>query len=213
MSKDDNSPDIEALDNAIYKLKVYMNKTNQTLYGLASTMGFKYQPFYRLITKRHTPSISSFGLIASHLNCTISELIDNTFFLDINYYTNLPNNFDEDIQYKCRIYIPHDKYQDYIHETFFALSTNVFEYNKSYENNLFYLFFKTSHINIDGSFLVEYQTTIKIINVISVSSTYITIEEDGQEKKINLQLIRPIAKLFGYVEINSHKHTKLFGIA
>jgi hypothetical protein len=210
-----NSPDEEALDNAIYKLKIYMDRTKQTLHGLANTMGFAYQPFYRLMTKKHIPTISSFGLIASHLNCTISELTNDTFFLDINYYQTLVADFTEESTKKCRVYIPHEKYKEFIHEHFFALSTKVFKDNAMnyWQDNLFYLFFITKDIKIDGLFLVEYKNEVTIINVTSVSSKFIVIESDGVEQKVELKDIKPKARLFNYLEITNDNHTKIFGIS
>jgi hypothetical protein len=211
LNKKNNNLAIEAIDNAIYKLKIYMIKNNQNLHSLSNNMKFDYQPFYRLITKYTTPTLFSLGMIASHLNCTISELISDKFFLDINCYNSLPQNFDEDIQYKCRIYIPNDKYKDYTDETFFVLNTKLFEDNKSSENNLFYLFYKILNINTDGIFLVEHEGKIKIMNVVSISSKFIIIEEYNNEVKINLEELEPIAKLFDYVEINNKDNNKLFG--
>lgn len=207
-----NSPDEVALDNAIYKLKIYMDRTKQTLHGLANTMGFAYQPFYRLMTKKHIPTISSFGIIASHLNCTISELTNDTFFLDINYFQNITDDLSQETENKCRVYIPHEKYKNYLHEYFFALSTKAIKNNTTQEN-LYYLFYLSKNINIDGTFLVKHNNKIKIINVLSVSSKFIVIEDNQQEIKIDLNEITPIAKLFSYLEINKDNDTKLFGIS
>ena len=207
-----NSPDEIALDNAIYKLKIYMDRTKQTLHGLANTMGFAYQPFYRLMTKKHIPTISSFGIIASHLNCTISELTNDTFFLDINYFQNIMDDLSQETENKCRVYIPHEKYKNYLHEYFFALSTKAIKSNAAQEN-LYYLFYLSSKINIDGTFLVKHNNKIKIINVVSVSSKFIVIEDNHQEIKIDLNEITPIAKLYSYLEINKNNDTKLFGIS
>src|SRR5690349_12135949 len=98
-----------ALTNVINKLQIYMDQNKQTLHGLAATMGFSYQPFYRLITKKHMPTISSLGLIASHLNCSIAEVTSENIFIDINCYKNIDANFNAANNNKCRVYIPYEK--------------------------------------------------------------------------------------------------------
>ncbi|MCC2645852.1 MAG: hypothetical protein K0R94_1630, partial [Burkholderiales bacterium] len=64
-SKDLLNQEVTVLDNVINKLQVYMDQNGQTLYGLASTMGFAYQPFYRLMTKKHLPTLNSLSIIAA----------------------------------------------------------------------------------------------------------------------------------------------------
>ena len=81
----------KTIDNIIEKLTVYMDRNNQTMHGLATTMGFSYQPFYRLMTKKSLPTITSLASISKYLNCTISQLTDENIFLDIKSFDSIAN--------------------------------------------------------------------------------------------------------------------------
>ncbi|MFN8769532.1 MAG: hypothetical protein ACK5Z5_01255 [Neisseriaceae bacterium] len=212
----ENSPENVALNNVINKLQIYMDKNKQTLYGLATTMGFAYQPFYRLVTKKHLPTISSFGLIASHLNCSISELANENIFIDICCYTNMSADLNDESGEKCRVYISYQEYQKYLSNRFFAVKCQDIVYNEINKvvnlGTLYHLFYCVDSFLIDGIYLVKDNDKKKLINVLSISSKFLIIEENGKEVKVDIEQIQPIAKLFSYLELNNDKTTKLFGI-
>lgn len=212
----DSSPEMVALNNVINKLQIYMDRNKQTLHGLATTMGFAYQPFYRLMTKKHLPTISSFGLIASHLNCSIAELSHENVFLDINYYSDISEYLKRENSETCRIYIPYEQYRNHLNSSFFAIQSKQKNIKDKCAANshgqLYELFYSVDNILMDGTFLAEYKDKKILINVLSISSKFIIIEENSTEVKVDIKLITPIAKFFSYLELTSHNTTKLFGI-
>lgn len=210
-----DSPEMIALNNVINKLQVYMDRNNQTLHGLASTMGFAYQPFYRLVTKKHLPTISSLGLIATHLNCSIAELTHENIFLDICSYENILDDLTAENNSKYRIYIPYEEYIKHLRSHFFALKCQKVQYGKVdkevYLDELFQLFFSTDDFFMDGIYLVQYHGEKVLMNVLSISSKFVVIEENNQEVKIDIESLKVIAKLFSYLEIIDRKIPKVFG--
>ena len=193
MKKNELTPkENELIDNIINKLQIYMDQNNQSLYNLATTIGFVYQPFYRLIKSRHTPNISSLAMIADHLNCSIEELISDKIFVDIKMVDKLVDVANLDTQTnKVRIYIPYDDYKHYIHDKFFAVKLDNCKMS-DVDNCKIYVI--TNEINIDGEFIVNYQNKIKILNVISNSTKFITIESDNKEEKICKEEFQVIGK-------------------
>lgn len=213
--KDSLSPENIALNNVINKLQIYMEKNKQTLHGLATTMGFSYQPFYRLMTKKHLPTISSLSLIASHLNCSIAELTHNDVFIDISYYHTLSVNLDEESKKKCRIYIPYEQYYMYLNCHFFAIeyqNENIQYVTLADLDKMYQLFYSIDNISMDGLFLVNYNSQNVLINVMSASSKYVVVEENKKEHKIDIKLIKPIAKFFSYLELTKYNMNKVFGV-
>jgi len=182
------------VDNIITKLQIYMAQNNQTLYSLATTIGFAYQPFYRLIKNRNLPTISSLSMIADHLNCSIEELISDKFWIYIDVIDNL-NAISKigknDAQYKiyisCKDYLPH------INEKFFALKTKDVKLIGVDYCKIYYL---TNQINTDGEFIVNYQGKTSVMNVISTSSKFIIVESNNEELRIQQDQIQSVAKFF-----------------
>lgn len=201
--------ELALINNIINKLQIHMEKTQQTLYNLSVTLGFEYQPFYRLMKNKRLPTISSLAMITEHLQCTIEELISDKILVDINLINTLDDislyntNLDDSTSSKTnttvsknkavKISIPVKDYMPYIHDNFFAikfknLQTSGIEHWKTY--------FTTNTINTDGIFLVNYQDKIVEFNVISTSSKFIIIESNNQESRILQSEIKPLAKFF-----------------
>ncbi|HMT02564.1 MAG TPA: helix-turn-helix transcriptional regulator [Burkholderiales bacterium] len=81
--------ELTLINNIIDKLQIDMEKNNQTLYSLSTTLGFEYQPFYRLIKNKKLPTISTLAMITEHLGCSIEELISDKVYIDIHLINNL----------------------------------------------------------------------------------------------------------------------------
>lgn len=207
-----HTPEDIALNNVINKLQIYMEQTNQTLHGLATTMGFTYQPLYRLMTKKHLPTISSLGLIATHLKCNISELTSENIFIDINCYSDMAANFNTKSNTKCRAYIPYKEYSVLLQHSFFAVKDKNTNNKMTSNDNIYQLFYHVDSILMDGLFLVNYNSKKTLITVLSVSSKYIVIEEKNQEVKIDIKSIQPIAKFFSYLELTRDDNVKFIGV-
>lgn len=202
------------LDNVINKLKLSMIQNNQNLHELASSMGFSYLAVYRLFSKKHLPTINSLELIASNLNCTVSELIDNRIFLNIKCFNSINDKVKNNIpEYMIRVYINYNEFSSLIANNFFAIIGYLEKTSFLRENSIFdfksedyyAIFYDTDKIDIDGQFLVEYNSQKLILNILSVSSKYVIVLENDVETKIDLNLIKPIAKFFNYVEIRDPK--------
>lgn len=166
-----------------------MEQNNQTLFSLAQTLGFAYQPFNSLIKNKTVPSLSTLAMLSDHLRCSISELISEEFFLDVNIIpeiTQLPNITGKD---KTRIYIPYNEFLPLINEQFFVLS-------ESKCNPTSMAFYLINEIVSDGKFIVIYNKKHILIDVLLSSSKYVLIEKNGKEERIPTEEITPIAKLF-----------------
>src|SRR6185437_5617204 len=157
--------EVTVLDNVINKLQVYMDQNKQTLYGLASTMGFAYQPFYRLITKKHLPTLNSLSVIAAHFNCSVSELIHEDVFVDVDCFSSFDDAASAIKTSKIRIYIPYNQFLPLIHSNFFTTKAGASDQTGKQKNtempsiiNGNAIFYRVDNINIDGVFLVNYNS-------------------------------------------------------
>lgn len=197
-----NTTETPVLDNVINKLHIYMEQNDQTLYGLASKMGFSYQPFYRIITKKHLPTIDSLVMIANHFNCTVSELIADKVFCDINLFAKANDIIKQQIKSNIRIYIPYTQFLPLVKKEFFCLEELPEKGILGMDTSDAYVFYKTEVIDIDGIFLVMHQNKIRLLNVVSISSKYIVVEENKQEIKIEQCEVQALAKFFNFLTIN-----------
>ncbi len=190
-----------ALDNIVNKLQIYLRRTNQTLYGLAASMGFQYQPLYRIITKKHIPTIVSVELIAKYFKCTVAELIQEKVFLDIECYDDFSQIFNINKVDMCRIYIPYTAYLPLIQYNFFAVKySNISAKNASHHT--YQVFYSIDKLLLNGEYIVEYNGQKVIMNILGISSKEITVKtSSNQEKKIDTSLIKLIAKFFNTFEI------------
>lgn len=196
-----------ALNNIVNKLHIYMDKSKQSLHKFAENMGFSYQPFYRLIMKKHMPMLSSLTLIASYLDCTIAELVQDEIFLDINLYKNLEESMNaSDIIDKFRIYIPYKLYLPLIHNEFFAVKSD------NSLTNLHKIFYTVDEISSEGSFLINSNSKRTLIEVVGLGRKSLTIIKDNKEHKIDKDLIKPVAAYFSDLELIEKANPKIFGI-
>jgi len=201
-----NDIDTKSIDNITQKLQIHMQRNNQTMHGLASSMGFDYQPFYRLMTKKSLPTISSLNHIAEKLNCSISELLADHIFLDVPGFTSIENFLANKSSTSIRIYITTDMLRDM--DECIAIKTDIPDENHQLNNidfhlntNVYQLFTVTSKINIDGFFLVKYRKQITMLEVVSISSKVIMAIVDGKIVQIPTEDLEAYVKFITYIEL------------
>lgn len=209
------TPEDEVMDNVVNKLRIYMEKNALTLHGLASKIGFAYQPFWRLMTKKHSPTINSLSMIVPHFDCTISELINDNVFLDVALFNNVEAFINKnDIESKIRIYIPHTQFLPLIHKQFVAIKICLQKHNTTsdlqpFDISVFYL---VNSIDIDGVFLVNYNNENILLDVFSISTKYIWTYLNGKEVKIDKSQVVPLAKFFNYLNLLDPTKSALIGV-
>jgi transcriptional regulator with XRE-family HTH domain len=207
------------LDNVINKLQIYMDQNKQTLYGLAAKMGFAYQPFYRLMTKKHLPTLNSLTIIASHFDCSVSELIHEDVCIDVDCFDNFADAISKKKAPKVRTYIPYNKFLPIMNSNFFAVKAHVpwhgYEQSGSDHkpaDNKYAVFYRVDTISIDGVFLVNYKSKDVLLEVLSVSSKYIIALLNGKETKIDVDSIKPIAHFFSYLTLMKRSQPVVVGV-
>lgn len=213
------SQEVTVLDNVINKLQVYMDQNDQTLYGLASTMGFAYQPFYRLMTKKHLPTLNSLSVIADHFDCTVSELIHEDVFVDIDCFNNLEDATISADSSRIRVYIPYNDFLPLMYSAFFAVKVGVSGQISKQKNekvqsiyNSSAIFHRVDSISIDGVFLVNYKSKNILLEVLSISSKYVIAILEGKETKIDTSTIKPIAQFFSYLSLVNKSQPVIIGV-
>lgn len=207
---------IDLTDNIIEKLQLYMKKNNHTMHGLASAMGFDYQPFYRLMTKKSLPTLSSLNHIAQKLNCTVAELIAEQIFIDLPCFSNLNDYLSAGSSENLRVYLTKDMLQDSF--DFFAVKcqlskTTLSLHNVSYvsNTNIYQMFLITPKIHIDGFFLVKYNKEIITLEVLSISSKLITANYNGSVIQIPVEELVVYAQFLSYIELPNPSQTIILG--
>lgn len=176
------------VDNVIAKLKLYMDRNNKNLFSLSNTVKFDYQPFYRLMKKTHLPTLSSLFLIANNLNCTIQELISDNVFIDIPVYKSYKCIGTNDLEFNCRLFLSYDCFKQHAKSSFFGINTT--------DNNSLSIFLETNVFDTDGLFLVLHNDKLIMLEVSSISSSFVVAKLDGKnEIKVTLDQLKPLAKL------------------
>ncbi|MCX8515039.1 MAG: helix-turn-helix domain-containing protein [Burkholderiales bacterium] len=194
MSNNELSPkELALINNIISKLQIHMDKTEQTLYSLSATLGFEYQPFYRLMKNKKLPTISSIAMITEHLQCSIEDLISDKILVEVSLIDSIENIQTLEVTETTKVPMLIQEYLPYIHNTFVALKIEALEH---LQIEHYKLYCKIDQINTDGVFIARYQGQIVEFNVISTSSTFIIVENDNNEQRIPQDQIEPIAKFF-----------------
>lgn len=197
------------VDNIISKLNIYMEKNNQTLFNLATSLGFAYQPFYRLIKNRNIPNIASLITMSRHFGYTVEELVSDKIIVEINIYNNIADLSLKHAVSRAKIYIPVDKYMPLINKSFIGIKQR----NTTLSTiDLCDIYTLEDHIHLDGNYLVNYQNQLVTFNVISSSSKFIIIEQNNKEERIAVNDLQPIAKLLSPSFLYTDKNYYLEGI-
>ncbi len=179
------------VDSIANKLEIILYKNKITILALSKLLAIDKQLLYRIMKREHVPNILFLELIANYLNCTILELIDKKFFLDIKVYENQNVN-DQNKHKKYRIYIENDDFINIINNDFFGII----------KDSSMLVFQKTTKISNDGYYLVhEDDNVLKEINVISVGTNLIIVLVNNKEVRLNPEKITVIAKLYKTISV------------
>ncbi|HMT03552.1 MAG TPA: helix-turn-helix transcriptional regulator, partial [Burkholderiales bacterium] len=157
------------------KLEIVLYKNKITILGLSKLLAVDKQLLYRIMKREHIPNILFLELIADYLNCTILELIDEKFFLDINVYEKL-DIINKNKYKNYRVYIYDNDFMNIVNNEFFGII-------KSLDIKIFY---KVNKILQDGYYLLrENDNILKEINIISVGTNLIIALINNKEIRLN----------------------------
>lgn len=200
--------DTKSIDNIIKKLQVYMQRNSQSMHGLANLLGFAYQPFYRLMTKKNFPTISSLSSISKNLKCSIAELTGDEVFLDVPCYETLDNVILNDSSSMVRIYMPYELLKLIMHDQFFVVKTyldktlcNINGVEYDFNTNVYQIFSKVSKIDLDGFFLVRYKGETVVLEVINVSRTVIAAKYQNKSTAVPVGELSVFGKFVCFAEL------------
>lgn len=197
----------QLIDNVINKLQMYMKKTGMNLHNLASTIGFQYQPFYRLIKNKRLPAMSSLIIIANYLNYSLGDLLSDKIKIEINILNDLKEFNDlSKKQALGEVKIPYKDVHKYVCSAFYGLNISKVEHALIAKICVI-----VDSIDTDGDYIVKYKNKITTLKVISISSTFIVIEDNTQEIKVPINDIRPIARFIGEALMHKNNHNYLHG--
>ena len=212
----------DCYDNIITKLQFYMKRSNQTIHGMATKMGFAYQPFYRLMTKKSPPTLYSIYNIASNLECSVSELIDKTIFLDVNSYCSIEDYATKKkSNKKIRVYCSLELANEIEDKEIFITESNITDDKVLYpinnieyylNTNIYQLYIGTNKVILDGVFLVKYQNKIQLLNVINASSSVINVTYENKIQQIRVQDIDVYAKFCSFINLSNSYTNTLSGV-
>lgn len=194
----------QLIQNIINKLNAYMSQTNQTLFSLAQTIGFAYQPFNSLMKKKNIPSLSSLAMLSDYLKCSIAELINDEFFIDVTVISSINKLPKLDSKYKSRIYIPYNEFEPLISKNFFILSDST-------DNLVHKVYYLTNDIPSEGEYIVNYKNKYIFMNVLLTSSKFILIKKGDVEERIPTEGITPLAKFFKNVVMADSNENQIRG--
>jgi transcriptional regulator with XRE-family HTH domain len=174
------------------KLEIVLNKNRITILALSKLLNIDKQPVYRIMKREHIPNISFLEMIANYLNCSILELIDERFFLDINTYYNYNINDQNELK--------HEKYRIYIYDkSFISIANN--EFFGIIENSFIKIFYRVNNILDDGYYLMLDNNNTIEINIIGVGKNLIIALVNDKEIRINPNNIIVTAKLYKTISI------------
>ncbi len=198
-------PDI---DNVIDKLNLIMQREHLTMHGLAIKMAFEYQPFYRLMTQKCVPNLSSLQAVAKNLNCSTAELLAIDNFIDIPAYNNMNDFITNKGESSIRIYL---KSAEIDHNNFFAIKVQndnvpnyqINDHDFGVKQRLYQLYIISNTCNTDGFFLVHYNNELINLNVISVSSTTIFAYKNKKKLNIPVEQLTIYGRFFKFIELQN----------
>ena len=202
--------EIRLIDNIINKLQIQMEKNNQSLYSMSVSLGFNYQPVYKLMKGRRIPDMSSLAILSDRLDCSLEDLISNKVPVEVGSINIIEEITNPIVSKKSKIYIPAIDYIPNAHNEFFIIKNheipaiNGIRYVKIY--------FKISQITTDGIFIVKYQGKISQLNIVSISSKFIVVEDDTKETKILQEEIQPLAKFFDDCIVFDNSKNYVYGV-
>jgi transcriptional regulator with XRE-family HTH domain len=175
--------ELDLVNNVAKKLEIYMQRNNRTMFALSKLMNIDRQPFYRILSRKYVPTISSLFVIASNLNCTVYELISEKVFIDIPVYD------DFSLKDKCitfRIYISNQDYE-------IIGDLSIYGVN---HNNKIRIYYNILDFSNDGVYIVNLNNSRVEIEILSAGSKLVIAKIKNEEHRLSRDQIEPIAKYF-----------------
>lgn len=212
---------VNAIENVSKKLQIYLDEHNLSVLKLSQLIDVKYQTLKRIVEIDNVdslPNISSIISLARFFDCSLSELLDDKIILPIKCYSSLEAYLNQKASNVIKIYIPISQYKEYKNIKFlFAINiVDVKVTDKLLINGIPYicptnniqLFIGMNNVEYDGYYIAKFNNKINIINVISVSSSFLMVEEGENINKIAKDQIEIIAKYIstGTILINSNNN-------
>lgn len=185
------------VNNIANKLDIVLYKNKITILGLSRLLKIDKQPLYRIMKREHIPNISFLEIIGNYLNCTVLELIDKNYFIDIDSYYNV-NDQNQSQYERYRIYIYDDNFMSVVDKDFFGILSG----------SCLNVYYKTSKITHDGYYLIqEGNNILEEVNILSVGTSLIIALINNTEVRLNHTTTTVIAKLYKTVSIlQSEEH-------
>ena len=178
------------VDNIANKVDIILHKDKVTIRTLAKLLSIDNQPLYRIMKREHIPNFTFLKSIANYLKCSILELMDNKYFLDVDVYNNVNYNNKTNSE-KYRVHIYDEDFKNVVDHEFFGVIDNSF----------IKIFYQTNKIITAGIYLLESQTALKEINIIGVGTNLIFALINNKETKLNTNEIQVNAKLYKTISI------------
>lgn len=199
----------ELLNNLSLKLKRYLSDNNLSILQLSKISDIKYQTLKRLVITDNVeslPNIASIHALATYFKCSISELLDDKVKISIKMFTSIDAYLQQSSLCSVNVFLPIEQVTKITNNnTIFAIQSNTSEqkdlviYDIEYKNcvQVVQIFVEMDHLEYDGYYLARINNSCSVIKVISVSSSFLIIEENNKEIKINRETIHIIAKYYG----------------
>ena len=185
-----NSEEKKIVDNIANKVDFILYKDKVTIRTLAKLLSIDNQPLYRIMKREHIPNFTFLKSIANYLKCSILELMDNKYLLDINVYTNI--NYSNNCKPETyRVHICEEDFKNIVDHEFFGII----------ENSFIKIFYKTNKITTDGFYLSESENGLKELNIISVGTNLIFALINNKEIRFNPNEIQVNAKLYTTISV------------
>lgn len=190
----------DIVQNVVNKIELFIKSNNMNLHTFANSLGFQYQPFYRLIKQKRVPNITSLVAISNHLGYAFEDLISDKIYTqlfiieDLQKITSKPTS-------NYQIFLPFVLHVKYLNEKLFC----IIDKKISKEYQIKEIYYTIDKITEDGKYLILINGSIEFIQIINLNSKNITIQNEDSIKILSYDEFQPIARLVGMVAINNTK--------
>ena len=182
--------EVSIVNNIASKLEFILHKNKITVLALSRLLKIDKQLVYRIVKREHIPNMSFLESIADYLNCTILELIDKKYFLNVNVYRDISSGLNQ----KC------DTYKVYVDdEDFINISDS--EFFGILDDKIIKVFYKVDKISNDGCYLIEENDLLKEIDILSAGTNLIIAQVNDKEVRLKPCDTKVVAKLYKIVSI------------
>ncbi|MFN8769793.1 MAG: helix-turn-helix domain-containing protein [Neisseriaceae bacterium] len=210
--------DYQALQNISKKLQRYMSEHQVSILKLSQRIpDIKYQTLKRIVEfneKESLPNVSSLMSLAKFLNCNLSELLSGFVTLEIKCYASIDKFYSEKSFKPILLHIPIDDCFIRKPDSIFAVESNSFNIKNGATNisriQTIHIFARMQDVEYDGYYIAEIQEKIRFLNVLSVSSTQLTIKENEEVTMISKSSVTIIAKYIKSAILTNNDKNLLF---